>query len=236
MARRGKPQKIFSDNGTNFTAADAELSKEIQAVNSSKLKGELLLEAIEWSFNPPHAPHMGGAWERLIRSVKDILRHLVGDRLLTDEELASFMCEVEKIMNDRPLTRMGSDARDLTPLTPSHLLLMKGNSCAPSTDANHVRRRWQIIQSIANHFYKRFLSEYVPQLQIRSKWTKIKENLKINDLVLIIEEDSPRGKWPMGIVSEIELSSDGCVRAATIRCGDKEKKKAYSQTCASGTT
>ena len=225
IARRGKPQKIFSDNGTNFVGADSELSKEIRAVNSSKLKGELLLEAIEWSFNPPHAPHMGGAWERLIRSVKDILRHLVGDRLLTDEELASFMCEVEKIMNDRPLTRMGSDARDPTPLTPNHLLLMKGNSCAPNTDANHVRRRWQIIQGIANRFYERFLSEYIPQLQIRSKWTSEKENLKIDDLVLIMEDDSPRGQWPMGIVSEIEHSADGRVRSATIRCKDKEKRR-----------
>ena len=145
MARRGKPQKLFSDNGTNFVAAERELAEEIRAVNSQKLRKELVLEAIEWSFNPPHAPHMGGAWERLIRSVKDILRHLVGDRLLTDEELTSFMCEAERIMNDRPLTRMGSDAHDPTHLTPNHLLLLREN-CASNTESNHVRRRWQIIQ------------------------------------------------------------------------------------------
>ena len=185
----------------------------------------MLLEAIEWSFNPPHAPHMGGAWERLIRSVKDILRHLVGDRLLTDEELLSFMCEVEKIMNDRPLTRMGSDVRDPTPLTPNHLLLLRGNDSLSSTEANQVRRRWQVIQSIANSFYERFLSEYLPQLQVRSKWTTTKENLNVNDLVLIMEEDTPRGQWPMGVVSEVEHSSDGLVRAATIRCNNKEKRR-----------
>ena len=225
IARRGKPQKLFSDNGTNFVAADRELAEEIQAVNSSKLRGEMLLEAIEWSFNPPHAPHMGGAWERLIRSVKDILRHLVGDRLLTDEELTSFLCEAERILNDRPLTRMGSDAQDPTPLTPNHLLLLRDNDCTPNTEANHVRRRWQIIQQIANKFYKRFLSEYLPQLQVRSKWTTAKENLKINDLVLVMDEDTPRGQWPMGVVSAIERSSDGCVRAATVRCKDKEKRR-----------
>ena len=70
MARRGKPNKLFSDNGTNFVAANKELADEIKSVNSKKLQDELLLEAIEWHFNPPHAPHMGGVWERLIRSCR----------------------------------------------------------------------------------------------------------------------------------------------------------------------
>ena len=121
MARRGKPQKVFSDNGTNFVAANKELADEIKAVNDKKLEDEMLVQAVEWSFNPPHAPHTGGVWERRVGSVKSVFRHLVHDRLLTDEELLSFMCEAEKIINDRPLTKMGSDADDLTPLTPSHL-------------------------------------------------------------------------------------------------------------------
>ena len=170
MARRGKPTKIISDNGTNFVAADRELAEEIQAINSRKLRDELVLEAIEWQFNPPHAPHMGGVWERLVRSVKGLLRHLVGERLLNDEELVSFICEAEKILNDRPLTRMGSDVRDVTPLTPNHLLLLKANDCTPNTEANHVRRRWQTVQEIANRFYERFTSEYIPTLQRRTKW------------------------------------------------------------------
>jgi transposase InsO family protein len=173
-ARRGKPQKIFSDNGTNFVAADRELSEEIRAINDKKVKDELMLDAIEWNFNPPHAPHMGGVWERLVRSVKQILRHLVGSRLLNDEELVSFMCEAERILNDRPLTRMGSDPRDPTPLTPSHLLTMGRGDCTATSEGNNVRRRWQVIQRIANHFYERFISEYVPLLQTRSKWTTVK--------------------------------------------------------------
>ena len=222
MARRGKPQKIFSDNGSNFVAADRELAEEIQTINTKKLRDELVLEAIEWQFNPPHAPHMGGVWERLVRSVKKLLKHLVGERLLDDEELVSFMCEAEKILNDRPLTRMGSDPRDTTPLTPNHLLLLKQNDCSPNTEGNYVRRRWQSVQKIANCFYKRFTSEYIPQLQQRTKWTTVKENLKVNDIVLVADEDTPRGKWPLGIITEVELSSDGLVRAANVRVNGKE--------------
>ena len=189
MARRGKPTKIFSDNGTNFVAADRELAEEIQAMNSKKLRDELVLEAIEWQFNPPHAPHMGGVWERIVRSVKGLLRTLVGERLLNDEELVSFICEAERILNDRPLTRMGSDVRDVTPLTPNHLLLLKANDCSPNTEANHVRRRWQTVQEIANRFYQRFTSEYIPTLQRRTKWASSKENLRVNDIVLVADEE-----------------------------------------------
>ena len=168
---------------------------------------------------------MGGVWERMVRSVKELLRHLVGDRLLTDEELQSFMCEAENILNDRPLTRMGSDARDETPLTPSDLLLLRGNSCLSNTEAHNIRRRWQVIQQLANRFYERFVSEYIPELQVRRKWTTEKENLKRGDVVLVAEEDTARGKWPLGVVTGVEVSADGLVRAATVRTNDKEKRR-----------
>ena len=185
----------------------------------------MLVEAVEWTFNPPHAPHMGGVWERLIRSVKSLLRQLVQDRLLDDEELVSFMAEVEKIMNDRPLTRMGSDPRDDTPLTPSHLLLLRSNNCQASAETNHIRRRWQLIQSIANKFFERFVSEYVPELQIRSKWTDAKQSIQVNDVVLVADENTSRGQWPLGLVEEVEYSSDGLARSAIVRIRDTVKRR-----------
>ena len=163
-----------------------------------------------------------------MRSVKKLLRHLVGERLLNDEELVSFLCEAEKSLNERSLTRMGSDPRDTTPLTPNHLLLLKANDCTPNTERNHLRRRCQTIHEIANCFYKRFTSEYIPQLQQPVKWTTVKDNLKVNDIVLVADEDSPRGKWPLGIITDVELSSDGMVRAALVRVNGKEKRRPIS--------
>ena len=140
IARRGRPEKLWSDNGTNFVSANRELEEEIQQLDTTSTRSEMLSLGIEWVFNPPHAPHMGGAWERLIRSVKVLLKNLVGDRLLSDEELLSYMCGVEKILNDRPLTRMGDDPKDDMPLTPNHLLLLRGNTRVSPTDMNPVKR------------------------------------------------------------------------------------------------
>jgi hypothetical protein len=103
-------------------------------------------------------------------------------------------------------------------------LLRRGDS-TPVTEANHVRRRWQVIQQIANHFYERFVSEYIPQLQLRSKWATQRENLCVNDVVLVAEEDTPRGQWPLGVIEELEHSADGLVRAAKVRSGGKVKRR-----------
>ena len=80
---------------------------------------------IKWHYVPPHASHMAGAWERLIGSTKRILRALADQQRLTDESLLSFMCEAERIMNDRPIT--SSDDPNSPPLTPSMLLTGRNN-------------------------------------------------------------------------------------------------------------
>ena len=81
-----------------------DVIRDLQAWNQEKIQATLTQRGIEWKFNPPAASHQGGVWERLIRSIRRILYSLVGERLLSDETLRTFLIEVEKIMNDRPIT------------------------------------------------------------------------------------------------------------------------------------
>ena len=121
---------------------------------------------------------------------------------------------------------MGSDGRDDTPLTPNHLLLLRRNTCASmADDGNEIRRRWKLVQQISNIFYHRFVSEYLPSLQVRSKWSTINEDLQANDVVLVCGEDTQRGRWPLGVIDEVERSSDGLVRAARVRVEGKVKRR-----------
>ena len=122
FSRRGKPRCLFSDNGTNFVGSFREIRKELQL--SEKLLGEKLSgQDIEWHFNPPAAPHMGGVWERLVRSVKRCLTVVLGSQVLTDEVLNTAFTEVEFIVNSRPLTHVSTDPTDLEAITPNHFLL-----------------------------------------------------------------------------------------------------------------
>ena len=119
IARRGRPLKILSDNGTNFVGADNEF--KAYADQLKKLEEPMSLQEIVWKFNPPGAPHFGGVWERLVRSAKKAMYAILGPRALTDEMLNTVCCQVEQLLNGRPLTPVSSDVEDLTALTPNHL-------------------------------------------------------------------------------------------------------------------
>ncbi|XP_070524039.1 uncharacterized protein [Cardiocondyla obscurior] len=88
-ARRGLPQIMYSDCGTNFTGADAELQKLFRASSreSAKIHHALAGKGVEWRFNPPAAPHFGGLWEAAVKSVKHHLRRVLGTATLTYEEM-----------------------------------------------------------------------------------------------------------------------------------------------------
>ena len=87
ISRRGSPEKMFSDNGTNLVSGEKELRQAISEWNQQRIHQALIQKDIEWEFNPPHASHMGGVWERMIRSVKSVLKVLAHEQLLTDEAL-----------------------------------------------------------------------------------------------------------------------------------------------------
>ena len=69
FSRMGTPKKVWSDNGTNFVGGFSEMKKSYQQLNESDLMRYSVKQGIEWRFNPPHASHMGGIWERLIRTM-----------------------------------------------------------------------------------------------------------------------------------------------------------------------
>ena len=116
---RGYPEQIISHQGSNFTKADKELKKPSKSgINTrSAISAD---KKIEWIFNPPSASHMGGAWERMIRSVRQILKAILKEQLVSDEVLSTVMAEAVNILNSRPLTRNSDSALDEQSLTPNH--------------------------------------------------------------------------------------------------------------------
>jgi transposase InsO family protein len=234
-SRRGQPEKLFSDNGTNLVSGDRELRKSIQDFNRTKIGKFMLQREVEWHFNPPCASHMGGMWERLIRSTRQILKALVKEQLLNDEQLLTLMAEVERIINDRPITDVSDDPNDPLALTPSMLLLMKGNSCVPpgnfcKTDV-YAKRWWKQVQYLAGVFWKRWLREYLPSLQQRHKWQKVRKDIRKDDVVLVADENIPRGQWPLGRVIEVNVGRDGHVRSCVVRLSKSTVVRPITKLC-----
>lgn len=235
ISRRGRPECIYSDNGTNFRAGERELKELLQEWNQDAIHAKLLQRQIEWHFNPPAASHMGGVWERMVRSVKTILKSILKEQIVGDETLLTLMAEVEKILNERPLTAVSDDPNDLEPLTPNMLLLLRSNSCIPpgttKNAATRMKRWFQQAQYLASVFWRRWLREYLPTLQERQRWTSTRRNLKDRDLVLVVDDTLPRGQWPLGRVVETRPDRSGHVRSVKVQCGTVIKERPITKVC-----
>lgn len=221
IARRGQPVEIWSDNGTNFVGGNRLLREAVQQWNNSKVQEFMQQKEIRWKFNPPAASHMGGVWERQIRTVRKLILALINQQQLTDEALQTFLCLVENIINNRPLTVISDDPADLEPLTPNHILqLRRGPSLPPGEFVKqdlYCRRRWRQVQYLADVFWKRWTREYLPTLQLRGKWLQNQDNLRVNSVVLVVDDSLPRSCWLLGRVIRTMPGSDGLVRTVEIK-------------------
>ena len=68
--RRGTPAAYYSDRGTNFVGAQSELRGCLDRLDEKRIHERLSLRQVKWVFNPPGAPHFGGAWESLVKPAK----------------------------------------------------------------------------------------------------------------------------------------------------------------------
>ena len=220
VSLRGKPKEIYSDNGTNFKGAWRELREALKRLDQTKIYNRLRSNDVQWSFNPPEASHQGGIWEGMIGSVRRVLSALLKEQLVDDETLSTLPCEAERILNDRPLTSLSDHPDDPELLTPNKLLLLRSNSCfPPDVFKGHDKfsKRWRQAQCLADSFWKRWMKGYLPALQTRQKWSVPRQNFAVGELVLVVDEKTPRAHWPMGLIEEVFPDSYGYVRNVKVK-------------------
>ncbi|XP_067635219.1 uncharacterized protein [Eurosta solidaginis] len=121
--RRGVPVRIRSDNGKNFVGADNEAKRFHEVFNCQRVQSELAQRGVDWVFNTPCNPAEGGAWERLVQSVKRVLHHTLKEVAPHEHTLNCFLIEAESIVNSRPLTHLPISIEQEQPLTPNDFLL-----------------------------------------------------------------------------------------------------------------
>jgi hypothetical protein len=172
-------------------------------------------------FIPPQAPHTGGCWEGLIRSVKTALSAILKERHPKEEVLRTLMTEVENIKNSRPLTHVPIDDEENEALTPNHFLIGRSSSRGSigvfTEDDMVLRKLWRRSQLMADQFWHRWVKEFLPTLTRRTKWNIKNESVKIGDVVLVVNDILPRCYWPKGVIEDVIPGKDGIVRVVMVR-------------------
>ncbi|XP_077967956.1 uncharacterized protein LOC120326381 isoform X2 [Styela clava] len=172
--RRGRPVQIYCDNGSNFVGACRELKESISKWNEQSIANYLRRRDVEFNFNPPYASHMGGVFERMIKSTKRILSVLLTGQSITHEKL-------------EPL--------------------------------------------LVDEFWRRWIKEYLPTITQRSKWTRGRDNFKVDDMVLLVDESIPRGRWTVGRAINTFPDKHGLVRSVLVRTGTNVVRRPITKLC-----
>ncbi|XP_052818318.1 uncharacterized protein LOC128244343 [Mya arenaria] len=230
IARYGNVKLFRSDRGTNFVGSVNELGIDAVNVEDGEIHRLLKSNGVVWVFNPPHAPHMGGVWERMIGPVKRILNSMLCEtsiRDLTHDVLITLMVEVCSIVNARPIVPVATDSSVPEILSPSSILTQKVDFVTKEfehlTLKDIYKSEWRRVQVLANQFWQRWRSEYLQTLQTRSKWQREHCNIKPDDIVLVKDCNVPRNRWPYGIVEKVFPNDDGKVRKLCVRMYNEGK-------------
>jgi hypothetical protein len=239
VSRRGTVKSIISDNATNFIKANKDLIDLHQFFQNSEISRKLVTtlsnENIQWKFIPPRTPNFGGLWEAGVKSVKYHIKRVVGETVLTYDELYTLLTRIEACLNSRPLVPMTNDPNDLTAITPGHFLIGEALTAPLEPDLTELKinrlSRHQLLERLRQHFWKRWRTEYLSYLQGRTKWQSPSPSLQPGDLVLLVEDNVPPLCWPLGRIQQVHPGSDGNVRVVTVKTNRGTYKRGVRKVC-----
>jgi hypothetical protein len=225
ISLRGRPTEMYSDQGTNFVGTDNELAQVIAEIDFEQVATAFTTSYSKWNFNPPHAPHFGGAWERLVRSVKTSLYEIMPTRRPDDETFRNLLMEIQNVINSRPLTFIPLDHDNDEALTPNHFLLGSSNGIKPpgvfESHGPILRSAWKENQRLTDLFWKRFVKEYLPTLTRRTKWLQPIKPLEIGDVAIDFDSAYPRNCYPKVRIIDRKMDTTGQVRRVKVQFANK---------------
>ncbi|XP_059217400.1 uncharacterized protein LOC131994647 [Stomoxys calcitrans] len=214
VGRRGLPQKIMSDNGTNFVGAERKLRCEYDEfirLAAQDVSNKYTPQGVHWTFIPPNAPHMGGLWEAGVKSFKMHFKKVTQNQKYTFEEFATLLVRIESVLNSRPLSPITDNSSELLALTPGHFLRGAPLVAVPEVAAENLSLpdRWERLKVQQHQFARRWKDEYLKELQHRYKWQVPKENVEVGQLVVVKEDQLPPCEWMLGRITKTHLAGDG---------------------------
>ena len=214
---------VLSDNAKTFKRASKEIMKIIRA---ERVQTYFANKGITWRFSVERAPWWGRIWERLVRSVKNCLKKVIGLASWKLDELQTLLVEVECIINSRPITYVYDDTDGITyPLTPSHLLYGQTVTLQPNDKHfenctnQSLTKRAMYHRKLLDNFKRRWRNEYLLDLRevTTTKVGKDQPQISVGDMVILKNENTKRCFWKTCKVVELIKGKDNVVRAAKIR-------------------
>ncbi|XP_063979062.1 uncharacterized protein LOC135163514 [Diachasmimorpha longicaudata] len=206
-------QRHLKEQPTNSTDSTTNNLQKID-------KLELFLPSTEPSGNSSHQMLLTSEASGRPLSTKYHLRRVLGTTTLTYEELNTILVQIEACLNSRSIVPMRDDPDDLQALTPRHFLIEEPLQLLPepsqlNTNINKITR-WNLVTQKIQQFWSRWSRECLQRYHSIYKWNQQQRNIKVGDMVLMINDDLPPAHWPVARVIAVRPGADGLVRVAEL--------------------
>ena len=232
-----QPKVLMSDNATCFTAANKVLMKLKEQLDLQK---NLNAKGIDWIFTPTKAPWFGAVYERMIGTLKREMVKMLGVLVLTYFELDLHLKEITGVINNRPLTSVGSDEV----ITPNNVLTGSSNTDVNFLEVEEteeilrqamierklVPQLFQDTERRREIFWSRFKNQYLESIKFDNKASQDKPGLtpQVGDVVILFSDVDHKLFWTKGIILELISSDDGLIRKAKVQTNTTETIKALN--------
>ncbi|XP_075248312.1 uncharacterized protein LOC142341280 [Convolutriloba macropyga] len=193
--------------------------QRIYKPDNEYIRLHLAQQNIQWTFNPPLAPHFGGVWERLIQTAKRSLLIVLDSRKLTLSVFQTVVAEAEATLNSTPKTHVGCSISDEGPLTANYFFFGRPHMCLkPLVNSNQrfSTMDFKLTQTLLDHYWSRLMKEYVPEHK-RTKWQRSNDKLDESDIVWVLKDFTPRSIRILGRFKKAHRGSDGIARSLDIQ-------------------
>lgn len=150
------------------------------------------------------------------------LRRIIRDATLTYEEMTTLLTQIEACFNSRPILSLSDDLEDLNTLTPDHFLIGFALNVIPEPSiAEEPLTRWQMLQLMKDHFWHRWVKEY---LHILAEMIQNQPRSLCRKALFGAERTAPT-KWPLARIIKLYPGTDGHARVVEIRTANNTFKR-----------
>jgi hypothetical protein len=233
---RGHPSTCWSDCGTNFVGAQSYLDEVMRNWNIPKIQSVLSNEftcEFKWQWNTPHASHQNGVVESLIKSVRQAMDATCKNQTFTEEQWRTFLAETTYLINSRPLYPSSERVWESPPITPNDILIGTHNSPPQPEPEEKINPRDLLrnTEDRVNAFWNCWIKYFAPNLLPRNKWFRTREDVKVGDLVLELDNKHRRSQWKMAVIIDTYPGNDNHVRKVRIKTENGEYDRQIHKLC-----
>ena len=227
MSQNGCPGEVRTDNASCFLSGRDFAYLQYAQDEVDKRRAELDHDEVEefcrkhgikkWTLSTPRAAHTNGLAERFVGLFKTALLRVTHSKTPTVMDFRMLIKRCQDIVNSRPLVHApAADLESSILLTPNHFLKTQIfsdlDSQQPAASTSALLTRFYSTDQIVEEFWTQYQTLMLQQSHKFSKWTSASPNIKLNQLVLVVDKETKRRHWNLGEVVSLMPTKDGQIR------------------------